>query len=165
MTAQASEVLIYKGESLTMCSTPLDVYLENIGRPIRFQGLSTACWRGYVASWEVVADRLYITDISAIFDDGRDVSLEDLFPGYPEGAFAHWFTGEVRCPQGRQLKYVHMGFSSQFERDLFLTFKAGVLTSERTVVNGVASPAASNRYMPAAWVAYPPRALGTEETE
>lgn len=158
MTAQAAEELIYKGQSLAMCSTPLDVFLVSSGRSFNFQDLSTACWRGYVASWEIRDSRLYITDISATLEDGRPATLEDLFPGYPDGAFAHWFTGEVRCPIGKQLKYVHMGFASEFEKDLFLEFKSGVLVSERIVENGVSNqPNAATQYHPAAWVSYPPQ--------
>ena len=158
MTAQASETLFYKGEELRMCSTPLDKFLVSGGRDIRFQDLSTACWRGYMGTWEIRDNRLYIIGISAYLEQGREATLEDLFPGYPDGAFAHWFTGEVRCPMGKQLEYIHMGFASKFERDLFLEFKAGVLVNERMVENGKASRNdAPTSYSPGAWISYPPR--------
>lgn len=165
MTAQASESLLYKGEELAMCSTPLDIFLANSGRDLRFQERSTACWRGYIADWEVRGDRLYITDICATLENGRDLTLEDLFPGYPEGAFAHWFSGEVRCPMGGQLQYIHLGFASQFEQDLFLKFKKGVLVSERIVENGKAAPRAVHRYQPAAWTTYPAKTLDDRDDQ
>lgn len=165
MTAQAAERLMYNGQQLSMCSTPLDVFLANSGRDLQFQDRSTACWRGYIASWEIRGDRLYITDISATLANGQDATLGDLFPGYPDGAFAHWFTGEVRCPMGKQIKYVHMGFSSQFEKDLFLEFKAGVLVSERVVVNGTAPAQAAKRYHPAAWISYPAKTFDHPDGE
>jgi hypothetical protein len=165
MTAQASESLFYKGEELAMCSTPLDIFLANSGRDLRFQGRSTACWRGYIADWEVRGDRLYIIGISATLENGKNAILEDLFPGYPDGAFAHWFSGEVRCPVGRQIEYVHMGFASKFERDLFLKFKKGVLVSERIVENGKAAATAVQRYQPAAWINYPAKTLDNREDQ
>lgn len=165
MTAQAAEQLLYKGEELRMCSTPLDTFLQNSGLNISFQDRSTACWRGYVASWEIRGDRLYITDISATLENGEPATLEDLFPGYPDGAFAHWFTGEVRCPMGGQIKYVHMGFGSTFERDLFLEFKSGVLVSERVVENGKAPPGAAQNYHPAAWISYPAKTPSNRDSQ
>ncbi len=153
MTAQVSEPLQFRDMSLSMCSTPLDVFLSSTPRNTHFQEVSTACWRRYVGRWEIRSDRLYLVGLSAVAEDGNPVGLEDLFPGFPDGVFAHWFTGEVRCPIGRQVKYVHMGFSSQFERDLFLGFKAGVLISERVVQNGKAPPGAPKYYGPRAWLA------------
>ena len=44
--------------------------------------------------------------------------------------FAHWFTGELRCPQGEQLEYIHMGYSSTYEYDLLMEFKQGVLVKK-----------------------------------
>ena len=35
----------------------------------------------------------------------------------------------ARVPQGRLVDYRHMGFGSQYEADLLLTFEKGVLTS------------------------------------
>jgi hypothetical protein len=165
MTAQAAETLIYKGEELAMCSTPLDVFLAGSGRDLSFQDRSTACWRGYIAGWEVRGDRLYIVDIMATLANGRDATMEDLFPGFPDGAFAHWYTGEVRCPMGAQLQYVHMGFSSEFEKDLFLEFRAGVLIAERIVENGKAPPKAVTRYQPAAWTTYPAKTFDHPDAE
>ncbi|MFZ4711843.1 MAG: hypothetical protein ACOYMH_18585, partial [Zwartia sp.] len=65
--------------------------------------------------------------------------LADVFPDYPNGVFAHWFTGELRCPQGERLRYVHRGFDSKYEKDLFITVRSGVVIGERLVVNGVAA--------------------------
>jgi hypothetical protein len=166
MTAQAAETLIYKGEELAMCETPLDVFMQSNGRGIRFQERSTACWRGYIGTWQIWEDRLYLVDVSATLEDGSAATLEGLFPGYPDGVFAHWFTGEVRCPMGKQLQYVHRGFSSVFEKDLFLEFKAGVLVSERIVDNGVSHHSnAPTKYHPAAWLSYPPKVKDPEKDD
>ena len=164
MTAQVAEKLTYQDQTLAMCSEPLDGYLASCGRDIRFQGLSTACWRGYIGRWEVKGDRLYITGITATLENGNSATLKDLFPDFPNGAFAHWFTGEIRCPMGKQLKYVHMGYATQFEKDLFLTFKSGVLVAERIVKNGDSDrPDAPTQYGPGGWVSYPAKTKGPTE--
>ena len=57
-----------------------------------------------------------------------------LFPEKDE-VFADWFSGEIRIPTGKQLKYIHLGYQSIFEKDIFLNFKDGILLSERIKEN------------------------------
>lgn len=138
MTAQFSESLKYKNEVYGMCSEPLTIYIAQ--NNLAFRSESTANWRGYVGDWEIMGDdhigyRLYMIGISANDLDGKKLKLKDLFPETPKGVFAHWFSGEIRCPLGKQLKYVHMGYSSIYEQDLFLKFEKGVLIKERLVKN------------------------------
>ena len=129
MTAQATEKLIYGGEQHSMCTEPLRQFVELGGKIPEFAGYCSALWRGYIGTWEVIDTRLYLVGIDGTFLDGKEATLEDLFPGYPERVFAHWFSGEVRLPQGELLNYVHMGYGSTFEKDLLLTFNKGRLTS------------------------------------
>ena len=141
MTAQFSEKLIYQGQEHMLCSEPLGDFLKYSGSIVKFHGTNTALWRGYVGTWTIEADRLYLTGLRGhVLQDGKvlEVGLDALFPAYPKGVFAHWFTGELRCPSGQQLKYVHGGFNSTYERDLFLRVQRGVVVDERNVVNGVA---------------------------
>lgn len=55
--------------------------------------------------------------------------------------FAHWYSGTIRLPQGKQLKYVHQGYGSTFERDLFLHVEQGVVVATRLQYNGTAESA------------------------
>jgi hypothetical protein len=48
------------------------------------------------------------------------------------------YSGTIRIPQGKQLEYVHMGYGSTFERDLFLDLERGVVKSTRVHHNGTA---------------------------
>lgn len=108
-----------------MCSCPLSVFLNlsNFSRKIRSP--NTALWRGYVGTWEIVNNRLYLIALSGEFIDGSPVNLEAIFPGYPERVFAHWYSGLLRIPQGELLKYVHMGFGSIYKSDLFININKG----------------------------------------
>lgn len=149
MTAQFSEKLIYQGQEHMLCSEPLGNFLENSGSTVKFHGTSTALWRGYVGTWTIEADRLYLTGLRGqVLKDGKslEVGLDALFPDYPKGVFAHWFTGELRCPSGQRLKYVHGGFNSTYERDLFLRVQRGVVVEERNVVNGAAVASAAGDF-------------------
>jgi hypothetical protein len=41
--------------------------------------------------------------------------------------FAHWYTGVISIPQGKVTQYVHMGYASRYERDLFLAVENGIV--------------------------------------
>jgi len=142
MTAQVSETLIYHGKELMMFSNPLDPYLRATG--ISFVSPHTANWRGYVGTWEIkgseeTVERLYLVELKAHRDYEDIVGLEEIFPGFPDGVFAHWFSGTLRLPQGKQLKYEHMGYMSVYEYDLFLEIKKGVVINKHAVHNTVDS--------------------------
>lgn len=136
MTAQVGERLFYDGKWCSMCATPLGMYFSLSNTYPDFADASTACWRGYLGSWELIDNRLYLTGIKAQLIDGTSVSLETLFPGYPERVFAHWYSGEIRIPQGKLLEYVHAGYASRYEKDLFLTITKGELTGTYLKFNG-----------------------------
>ncbi len=128
MTAQVSESLIYGGKEIPLFTNPLSLYLKNNG--IAFESPHTANWRGYVGTWEILehqgVERLYLVGLSAHKTYDEILSLSDVFPGHNK-VFAHWFTGELRCPQGAQLEYRHMGYASVYEYDLLMDFKQGVM--------------------------------------
>ena len=138
MTAQFLETLHYEGQELGMAAQPLADYFAFGGQQPRFLVRMTALWRGYVGTWEIRDSRLYLIGISAELKDGSTVTLETLFPGYPKRVFAHWFSGEIRVPQGRMLEYVHAGFSSKYQADLLLQIEKGVLVSSELRHNGPA---------------------------
>lgn len=152
MTAQIAEVLHMNGEVHSLCAHPLAPYFELAGITSPFDDFRcTALRRGYVGTWEITQGRLYLIGLKgwrAGSDD--DCDMETLFPGFPERVFAHWFTGELRIPQGGLLEYQHMGYRSRYERDLFITVRDGVIASERVQVNGVAAPDARTGYRVAA---------------
>lgn len=136
MTAQFGERLFYNEKWCSMCNTPLGLYFHLSGNSPNFYSTSTACWRGYVGTWEIIDNRLYLTDINATLEDGTAVTLVSIFPDYPDRVFAHWYSGEIRIPQGKLLEYVHAGYASRYERDLFLYISKGVITSTEIKING-----------------------------
>lgn len=66
-TAQVPDILIYNGDTLALYANPLeDFYNEDNPRPKSFGlqgGWSTACWRGYQATWIIENDLLYLIEI------------------------------------------------------------------------------------------------------
>lgn len=120
-----------------MLSTPLNQFVSLGGHVPDFEVTSTALWRGYIGTWEIKCDRLYLIELHGTLKGGEQASLGTVFPGFDSRVFAHWYSGSLRLPQGKQIEYVHMGFQSRFEKDLMLDIHRGVLQGCRELI-GVA---------------------------
>ena len=160
MTAQIAERLLYQGMEHALCTNPLSDYFALGGTNPGFESSCTALWRGYVGTWEIIGERLYLTGLTGTLEDGMEASLETLFPGFPSRVFAHWYSGSLRIPQGRQLEYVHMGYGSTYERDLFLEIERGVVVATRLRNNGTAADDAPQGYGIGGMTVFPPASKG-----
>ena len=136
MTAQIGENLSYEGHATTMCSEPLGSYFTLAGVSPRFAENCTALWRGYVGSWEIRDDRLYLTGLEGTLQDGSLATVATFFPDYPDRVFAHWYSGTLRVPQGKLLAYFHGGYGSTYEDDLLISIEKGVVTGTNVRHNG-----------------------------
>ena len=103
MTAQFSEHLRYNGEDFSMYTNPLGDFFAMGGVNPGFESNCTALWRGYVGSWEIVDNRLYLIGISGTLEGGVEATLATIFPDFPDRVFAHWYSGTIRIPQGNNL--------------------------------------------------------------
>ena len=142
MTAQFGERLHYDGQEMSMCTHPLGDYFAlggiNPGFGQEWPLDCTALWRGYIGTWEVLGDRLYLVAIHKLVLNGTNTNfLETVFPGYPDRVFAHWYSGTLRIPQGNTLKYVHMGYQSTYERDMLIDVERGVIGEVRIRENEI----------------------------
>lgn len=153
-TAQIPDLIIYKGDTLSLYACPLDSYpnekLINPKNLFRSKGcFFTACWRNYVATWEIIDNKLYLTEVrnacyptalrnvGASYKAGVEkdsiglefADLKSLFPDrYENGKVrADWVSGKLISPQGELLYYFHDGFMSIYERELEFTFENGLL--------------------------------------
>lgn len=144
MTAQIAEILHHDGDELVLCTEPLHDFFSLVGIEQPFEANCTALWRGYVGTWEIVQSRLYLIKLEGRLRDGKDANLASLFPGFPDRVFAHWYTGTMRAPQGRQLNYVHRGYASTYERDLLIAVNKGVVVWTKVRHNGTADMIASS---------------------
>ena len=137
MTAQSREIIYIDGKEEQMAAEPLAFYL-NKNPQIQFKFSSTACWRGYYGTWTLENDRLYLIELEGNIDGPDDswnpVVLQYLFPGQ-EKVFANWFSDIIKIEKGDLLEYVHMGYASKYERDLFLVFEDGVKVDEYLIEN------------------------------
>lgn len=140
MTAQLPELLQYKGEHHALCTLPLDSHakIARIRASLYDVHSHTACERRYVGSWKVMEGKLYFDGMKTV--RGDDLPVRDFFASQNFPILSCWFSGELRCPKGELLKYVHFGFKSVYEQDLIIIVKSGVVESERVDTNPIPPP-------------------------
>ena len=92
-----------------MCAEPLGDYFALAGLEPPFDWTSTALWRGYVGTWEIIQSRLYLIGINGRLKTDEAATLASIFPDFPERVFAHWYSGTIRVPEGKLLEYIPHG--------------------------------------------------------
>ena len=128
MTIQAGDILSYNSEKTTIATEPLKPYLKTRS-DVSFIYKSTALVRGYIGTWEIKSKKLYLISLLGFVDNNEKVDLNYLFPNKTE-AFASWYSGDIRIPEGELLNKINLGYTSVFEKDRILTIKEGILISE-----------------------------------
>jgi len=131
LTTQVSETLLHEGQELQLRCEPLAQFAELGGSLPAFQASMTALWRGYIGTWEITQDRLYLIGVSGTLATGGHACLEDIFPGFPERVFAHWYSGTLLIPIGQRLKSHYERFRPVYEQDLLLEIDRGQLSDKR----------------------------------
>lgn len=131
MTAQFRNLIFFDGETHSLSADPLESYL--ISKGITINSTCSACWSGYLSKWEILDTKLFLTDVNPCFTDdegAKIVNMQNLFPGQNK-VFASWFAGELLLQLGELLHYEHMGYSSVYEKHLFLIVKNGIVMDAR----------------------------------
>ncbi len=136
MTAQFTEKILLHGRKRSLCTEPLESFFDMSGLQPEFEATSTSLWRGYVGTWEVLNQRLYLVDLNGTLKNGQIANIATIFPEFPNRVFAHWYSGVLRVPMGKLLHYVHGGYGSVYERDQFITVKRGVTVATSLAING-----------------------------
>jgi len=138
-TAQMPDHLYFQGKFLSIYTNPLESYFrQKQWRPNKlFPGLCSALWRGYQATWKITGNVLYLVHLRDGNCGGpaKDIALSKIFPGQKGPIKASWYSGTLRVPQGKKLKYVHMGYRSVYEKDLLIDIEMGRVMDVRTVIN------------------------------
>jgi len=150
-TGQEPDRIIYQNQERMLFSNPLEDYYANGRKRPNYMiepfTTSTGNWRGYVATWQIDGENLFLIKVDSWLCNGatknscRQVTLNELFPNKVSGdkVLANWFSGELRVPDGKELQYVHMGYGSTYERDLIFVVKAGKV-SEPVIVDNTKKP-------------------------
>ncbi|MCQ2093255.1 MAG: hypothetical protein MJY85_11325 [Fibrobacter sp.] len=139
MTAQIHERLILNGKSMTMACSPAipkkvdvvtlsnnELRAEIAARKVSSFVESSACWRGYIGTWEIKDNMLFLNKL-----EGRYKLIS------PTPIFASWFTGELKIPKGRIVRYVHGEFYSLYRKELYIHIEKGRVIGKRNVRHSV----------------------------
>jgi len=143
MTAQIGDRLFINNTEHTLACEPLSRYLYDNKVEKLFASVSTACYRGYCATWKIEDGKIYLLDVEAPRPISRRKqndfvepisAMQKLFPGQ-SNVFAFWVNGMLKIQSGGILEYVHIGYESVYQTDIFLKFENGVLIDEKIVNN------------------------------
>jgi hypothetical protein len=143
MTAQIGDRIFINNTEHTLACEPLSRFLYDNKIEKLFSAVSTACYRGYFATWKINNGKIYLLDIEAPRPLSRKKQNESkepisamqmLFPGQSK-VFACWISGELKIESGEILQYIHDGYESVYQTDIFLKFENGVLIDEKTINN------------------------------
>ena len=128
MTEQQKDKLKYNNEIYSINGELLNEYLDE--NRIELVAPTSACWRGYYGTWEIIDNKLYLIELRAYLPGFKEVDLNYFFPNQDK-VFAYWINGEVPLPTGIIKEYIHLPFGSTHDEYLYLNFKNGELIGTR----------------------------------
>ena len=139
-TAQYPDKILYNGKEYSLHSNPMENYFAQYPDKRPQYGMSTALWRGYVATFEIKDNQLYLKDIEVMNGDtvnnkGYYVTiwksiLNEVFPNQ-ELIKIDWMTGLLVLPYGKMVNYVHMGYGSTYRNYILLEVENGNLVKDK----------------------------------
>lgn len=133
-TAQYPDKIIYNGQEYMLHSNPMEAYFEkNPSKKPKSGIISSALWRGYVATFVIDGNKLLLKDIQIMvrkhtadgsFETEWKSVVADVVPK-SETLKIDWFTGLLVLPHGKQVNYVHMGYGSTYEKYILIEISSG----------------------------------------
>ncbi len=141
-TAQKPDHLIIGDQEYSLHVNPLEkLFNENEGLRPESQVLSTANWRGYIATFTIENNKLYISELTVSvpteeieFDLVQTSVLDTVFPNITE-RWLDWYSGILVIPQGRRVGYVHLSYASAYEQYLLIRINGGIVQETKQMNN------------------------------
>lgn len=134
-TAQWPDVIDIDGEKHSLNVNPLrELLVEKNWQPPENAMISSANWRGYLATWAIKDGQLMLVDATfrvkktSHRDYDEHSIVPELFPSASGEVVADWFTGALIIPQGKLVYYVHLGYDSLYESYQIIRIDAGQVT-------------------------------------
>jgi hypothetical protein len=133
-TAQTLDAIEINDVKYHLNTNLLKIYLTEVKWEIPVKAsMSSANWRGYLASWKVEAGNLLLTDMTiSVRSKTKEHSCDDvsilksIFP-HKNKIVAYWYSGALIVPHGEMTNYVHMGYGSSYENYFILRISNGVV--------------------------------------
>lgn len=122
-TGQIPDYLITENDTLSLHCNPLESYFEENPLPKDLpRSFSTALWRGYIAYFKIVNNKLVVENIyirEYVKDENGNqtrklTSIYDKVFKDVKNFECSFYSGVLICPFGDLVQYVHMGYSSTY---------------------------------------------------
>lgn len=109
-THQFPDYIIYKNDTFSISSYPLEQYFRQNGIEQPYHCGSTACWRGYTAIWEIKNDSLFLREVSPCNNCADEkVVAEDMVKKIRSNkALANWYSGKINIHEGEYYKAMNI---------------------------------------------------------
>jgi hypothetical protein len=143
MNSQLKEILVFQGKEVAMDCDPLKQYFSSLDSPPRFYTTLRANERGYLGTWTIRNNSLYLTAFIGMLETNEEVNLEYLFPG-KQVVLADWFNGEIILNQGKLLALKTKDSPAYYEKDLHMVFENGCITNSFIIENSLEQLTGSN---------------------
>jgi hypothetical protein len=134
-TAQISDLLIYNGNVNPINTNPLEEFFQaNPERKPQIGVISSANWRGYQATFEILDGKLFVKDITIetfkkVGNKTKSISvIDEVFPK-KDDRFCSFYSGLLILPQGKLMSYAHLSYASLYEKYLIIGVFSGEVGS------------------------------------
>ena len=103
--------------------------------------VSSACWRGYIAYFEIKNDLLYLNDIIVHTvslenigrPEDRDISIYSKLFDSQKSFFCNFYSGILIIPTGECIKEIYSGYDSMYENYLIIKIRNGQVIQKKEV--------------------------------
>lgn len=101
--------------------------------------ISSACWRGYIAYFEIKNDLLYLNDIIVHTvslenigrPEDRDISIYSKLFDSQKSFFCNFYSGILIIPTGECIKEIYNGYDSMYENYLIIKIRNGQVIQKK----------------------------------
>ena len=154
-TGQITERIVDNGvdKGMATCLLKLDSdTFSKLEERIPKKLTSTALWRGYIGHWKIENDSLFLDSVMVGAQGGSrfvPAALNDIYASRrtPSGYFADWVSDTLRVVSGDIMRYVHMGWKSDWENEEYVVIEGGLVKGRIMYHNRVANPVAEGDAM------------------
>ena len=135
-TGQTPDKIIFNGKEYMLHSNPFEWYFVKFPeKKPKSENISSSLARGYVATFEIIDDALFLKDIQIQIQkkDSKNLQTEwkSILPEIvPDGGKLKidWYTGLLVMPHGKMVQLLNAGYASTYENYILLEIAAGDVT-------------------------------------
>ncbi len=162
-TGQEGDIIYIDGEQWVLLGKP--VYADSVlsselkNALPKERGISTSNWAGYTAYWSIQQEKLYLDSIRYVIYESAQNSRTECLPSKAmrrifkkyvsrKRIVATWFNNEIRVAKGKQLYYVHDGYTRNYEHERIISIEQGNVCGTKDYQNYVVEGFSFDKYRP-----------------